>query len=54
MDQYIFFIYIDAFLVEKVDESAHGVVFTGGTQFGKTGFEAFREQFEASNDVFWG
>ncbi len=50
----MFFIYIDAFRVKKVEESAHGIVFTGGTQFGKTGPETFQENFEASNNIFWG
>jgi len=40
--------------VEKVEELAHGTIFTGETQFGKTRFETFRECFEASNDVFLG
>jgi len=48
----LFFIHLDAFGVEKVEELAHVTVFTGGTQFGKTRFETFREHFEASNDIF--
>ena len=32
-----FFIHLDAFGVEKVEELAHGTVFTDGTQFGKNG-----------------
>jgi len=50
----LFFIHLDAFGVEKVEESAHGTIFTDGTQFGKTRFETFQENFDASNDVFWG
>jgi len=49
----LFFIHIDAFGVEKVDESNHEIVLTSRTQFGETGFETF-ECFEASNEVFCG
>jgi len=47
-------IYLDAFGVEKVEELAHEIVFTGRTQFHKSESEIFWEHFEASNDVFWG
>lgn len=48
-----FFIHIYAFKVEKMEESAHGAIFTSGIQFGKMGSETFRENFEASNDVIF-
>jgi len=50
----LFVIHLDAFRVEKVEELAHGTVFTGGTQFGEMGSETFGERFEASYDVFGG
>jgi len=49
----LFFIRLDVFEVEKVEELAHGNVFTSGTQFGKMGSETFHEHFEASNNIFW-
>ena len=45
-------IHLNAFGVEKVEESSHGTVFTSETQFGEMGSEAFQERFETSNDVF--
>ena len=50
----LFFIHIDAFGVEKVEESTHRTVFTGGTQYDETRFVTFQEHFEASNNVFLG
>lgn len=50
----LFFIHLDAFREEKVEESSHGTIFTGGTQFGKIGSETFWERFQESNHVFWG
>ena len=50
----LFFIHLNGFGVEKVEESTHRTIFTSGTQFRKTRFETFQECFEASNDVFWG
>ena len=46
-----FVIHLDAFGVEKVDESSHGTIFTSGTQFGETGSETFQVHFEASNNL---
>lgn len=45
-------IYLDAFGVENVDESSQGIVFTGGTHFGKMRSKTFQQHFEASNEVF--
>jgi len=50
----LFFIYLDALGLEKVEESTHRTVFSGGTQFGEVGFETFWEHFEASNEFFRG
>jgi len=50
----LFFIHLNAFEVEKVEESYHGAVFIGGTQFGKMGPQTFEECFEASNYFFLG
>ena len=41
------FIHLNAFGVEKVEESSHETMFTGRTQFGKTRFETFQVCFEA-------
>ena len=49
-----FFIHIDAFRVEKLEESTHKAIFTDGIQFDKLGFETFVEHFEASKTFFWG
>jgi len=49
----LFFIHLDAFRVEVVEESTHGTVFINWTQFGKTRSRTFQECFEASNDTFW-
>jgi len=49
-----FVIHLNAFGVEKAEESTNETVFTGGTQFGETGSETFWERFESSNDIFWG
>jgi len=40
--------------VEKEEESAHGTIFTSGTQFGETRSQTFWEHFEASDDAFLG
>lgn len=50
----LFYIHLNAFRVENVEESTHRTIFTGGIQVGKTHFETFRELFEASNDIFLG
>ena len=50
----LFFIHIDRFREEKVEESTHDTVFIDMTQFGKMGSAMFRERFEASNNVFRG
>ena len=50
----LFLIHINSLWVEKVEESSHGIIFIGETQFGKTRSKTFEENFEASNDVFWG
>jgi len=44
----LFFIHIDAFRVEKLEESTHKTIFTDGIQFDKVGFETFGEHFEES------
>ena len=49
----MFFIHLDAFGVEKVEELAHEIIFTGETQFRETRSETFRKNFEALNDIFW-
>lgn len=43
----LFFIYLCAFKVEKVEELAHKTLFTGGTKFSKLWSKTFRECFEA-------
>lgn len=37
-----------------MEESAHGTVFTGGNQFGKTRSETFQKCFVASNVILGG
>jgi hypothetical protein len=50
----LFVIHLDAFKVEKIGGiNLHGH-FSGRSEFGKLGFEAFLSHFEASNDIFWG
>jgi hypothetical protein len=50
----LFFIYIDAFGVEKIGGINLQGHFSGRSQFGKLGFETFWGHFEASNKNFWG
>jgi hypothetical protein len=51
----LFFIYLDAFIVEKSGGISLQGHFNGRSQFGKLGFETFQTHlFEASNDIFWG
>jgi hypothetical protein len=50
----LFFIYLDAFIVEKnggINLQGH---FNGRSNFGRLGFETFQSHFEASNGMFWG
>jgi len=49
-----FFIHLDAFGVEKVEESAHRTFLPAIPNLAKMEYETFRECFEASNDIFWG
>lgn len=46
------FIHVNAFRVEKVEESVHRTLFTSWNYFGKLGFESFWECFEASKTFF--
>jgi hypothetical protein len=50
----LFFIYLDAFRVEKIGGINLQGHFSGRSQFGKLGFETFQSHFEASNDIFFG
>ena len=53
MDHYVIFMHLNAFKVEKMEESSHRTIFTGDTHFGNLRSETSRQYFEASNDVFW-
>jgi len=48
----LFFIHLNAFFMEKVEESAHVTILNGGTHFGEIGSKNFRGHFEASKDIF--
>jgi hypothetical protein len=50
----LFFIYIDAFKVEKIGGINLQSHFSGKSYFGKLGSETFGIHFEALNGVFWG
>ena len=50
----LFDIHVDAFRMEKVEESTQTTIFIDETQFGKLRSETFSENFEASNDIFCG
>jgi hypothetical protein len=50
----LFFIYLDAFRVEKIGGINLQGHFSGRSQFGKLGSRTFQSHFEALNDVFWG
>jgi hypothetical protein len=49
----LFFIYLDAFRVEKVGGIILQGHFSGRSQFGKLGSRTFRGHFEESNDIFF-
>jgi hypothetical protein len=50
----LFFIYLDAFRVEKIGGIDLKGRFSGRSQFGKLGFGTFQSCFEALNSIFWG
>lgn len=50
----LIFIHINAFRVEKVEDSIHKTILINVSQFGKLRFKTFRMQFEASNNIFGG
>jgi len=50
----LFFIYLDAFKVEKIGGISLQVHFSGRSQFGKLGSGTFRSHFEALNGFFRG
>lgn len=50
----LFFIHLDVFKEEKLEEPACGNNFVNGTQFGELGSETFYGHFEDLNGYFWG
>ena len=50
----LFVIHLDAFGVEKLEDSTHETIFTSRTQFGKTHSETFYKSFEVLNNFFGG
>jgi hypothetical protein len=50
----LFFIYLDAFKMEKIGAINLQGHFSGRSQFGKLGFGTLQSHFEELNDIFWG